>query len=342
MSPDLLIKLIAVPVMLWLVHNVTAAKTDQSLSELAVSVQYEALRDVAETTYAESFYSGEKSEEGLEADAFGVTGYAAPVSYFDYASAEDSAREQLLAQLADGEGNDLSILDTSFTEGIDGYGEVLIAGGALIEEDGSFFENALWGEAGAGGGSYFSGLSGFGNLTGENAIASSSSCQPYSRIQKIQASLMTSEQSNSASNSMGGKTDGNNKLVDPNNLDEPSLLKDAQTSDLGVSELISAVTTAQQAPTVETEIANTSTSDECFIAQVKTVFNSELVAIAPVKQMPNLTYYNYFFSTTEAKANIEDGSASYFLFNKSEPSEAKTEKRKQRFQTAREGRWSAY
>jgi hypothetical protein len=342
MSPDLLAKLIAIPVMLSFVHLLTAAQTDQSLDQLAVSVQYEALRDVAGTTYEESFYNADKSEEGLEANAFDVTGYATPVNYFDYTSAEDSAKEQLLAQIAEGQGNDLSILDMSFSEGINGYIDVLVAGGSLIEEDGSFFENALWGEAGGNGGNYFSGLSNFDGLTGKNTMASSS-CQPYAQIQKIQARLK-SEQTDSALNSMGGETDKNKKLVEQNNLSTPSLSKDAQALDLGVSELIDAVTTAQQSSDVKMAIAKMPNLDECFIAQVKTVFNSEEVTIAPVKQMPNLAYYNYFFSTTETKANIEDGSASYFLFRRSEVSDAKIEERKQRFESARENisKWNAF
>jgi hypothetical protein len=332
----------AIPLMLSLAHSLTAAEKDQSLDQLAVSVQYEALRDVAGTTYEESFYNADKSEEGLEANTFDVSGYTAPVSYFDYTSAEALAKEQLLAQLADGQGNNLSIIDTSFTDGIEGYAEVLISGGALIEEDGSFFENALWGETGGIDNNYFSGLSGFEDWTGRNTMASSS-CQPYAQIQKIQARLK-SGQSYSALNSTHGKTNKNNRLVNPNDPNNPSLAQNTQTPDLAVTELLSAVTTAQQSSGVETAIAKAPNLNECFIAQVKTVFNAEQMAIAPVKQMPNLTYYNYFFSTTETKANIENGSASYFLFRKSKPSDDQTEKRQQLFQAARQSvsKWSTF
>ena len=341
MSPDLLLKLIAIPVALSLVYSMTAAETDQSLSQLAVSVQYEALRDVAGTTYEESFYSADKSEEGLEANINDVSGYSTRVSYFDYAEGADLAREQLIAQLAGDSDNALSILDTSFTEGIDGYIDVLIAGGTLIEEDGSFFENALWGEAGVSAGSYFSGLLGF-NSTGDNVTTAY--CQPYSQIQKIQARLKTEKSNRSTLSSINKENDVNKKLVDPKNLNPLSPLNSDQSSELEVADLVDAVATAQQSPSVETAIAETDALDECFIAQTKAVFDLEQIAITPIKQMPNLAYYNYFYSTTEDKVNIEDGSASFFLFRNTKPSPEDIERRERLYQTARQtvSKWNVF
>ncbi|MEB3160868.1 MAG: hypothetical protein VKL20_05360 [Synechocystis sp.] len=341
MSPDLLLKLIAIPAMLYLVNLITGAKADQSLSELAVSVQYEALRDVAGTTYEESFYSADQSEEGLEANINDGAGYATRVSYFDYADGIDLARERLIAQLAD-DSSSFSILDASFTEGIDGYIDVLIAGGTLIEEDGSFFENALWGEAGTGAGSYFSGLSGF-NLTG-GAETTSSTCRPYDQIQKVQSRLKAQRSNLSELNPLEKGSDINQKLVDPDNLNPLSSSEQTQSPELDMADLVDAVATAQQSSGTEMAIAKTDGLNECFIAKAKTVFDAEQIAIAPIKQMPNLAYYDYFYSTTKNKVNIEDGSASFFLFRNTEPSPEDVERRRQLYQTARQqvSKWNAF
>lgn len=346
MSLDLLVKLTAIPLMLWLVHNVTASKTDQSLSELAVSVQYEALRDVAGTTYEESFYNADKSEEGLESNANDSSGYATRVSYFDYVAGEELAREQLLSQLSDAEANDLSIIDVSFSEGIEGYIDVLVAGGALIEEDGTFFENALWGRAGGDAGSYFSGLSGFGEVA-DGGKTARAGCKPYAQIQKLQSQL-AAEQAPGVLGAKGETGQAQDKLVD---LDAPLGTRGgtppspgSQDADLGVTELLNAVDALGRPVTATPAIAAAAPLDKCFIAQAGTVFDFQQAAIAPTKQMPNLAYYDYFFSTTETKANIEDGSANFFLFRKTEPSPEQTEKRRQLFESARQqvSKWNAF
>jgi len=340
MSPDLLLKLVAIPVMLLVVHSVTASDTDQSLSQLAVSVQYEALRDVAGTTYEESFYSTKKSEEGLAANLNRDSNYATSVSYFDYVAGEDRAKEQLLARLADG--SDSSILNMTLGGGIEGYTDVLVAGGTLIEEDGTFFENALWGDAGASG-SYFSGLGDLSNKGGGATAA----CKPYAQIQKVQSQLTASEQSTAMGGSLAGDTKAKDKLIDPNvakNFGKVSSSKGSPSSDLSVLELINVVDSVQQPLKAEMAIAETANLDQCFIAQAKIVFDLGQVAIAPIKQMPNLAYYNYFFSTTEAKVNLEDGSANFFLFRDTETSPEKAEKRKQLIQAARGEikKWNAF
>ncbi|MFM1843020.1 MAG: hypothetical protein RLZZ490_1760 [Cyanobacteriota bacterium] len=341
MSADLLLKLITIPAMLYFVNFVTGAKTDQSLSKLAVSVQYEALRDVAGTTYEESFYSPERSEEGLESDANNESGYATRVSYFDYVDGVDLAKEQLIARLSEGNNNALSILDTSFTEGIDGYIDVLVADGMLIEEDGSFFENALWGETGVSA-ENFSGLSGFDVAGGMDT--GSAACKPYAEIQKIQSRLKAEDSTLSQLDSMDKGSKISKRLVDPDNVNPMSPSPQSQSPELDMADLVNIVTTAQQSPDVATAIAKTEALDDCFIAQAKTVFNSEQTAIIPIKQMPNLAYYDYFYSTPNNKVNIEDGSASFFLFRKSESSPEDIERRRQIYQTARQqvSKWNAF
>lgn len=337
MSLDLFVKLITIPLMLVLVHNITAAKTDQSLDQLAVSVQYEALRDVAGTTYEESFYDPSKeSEDGLEANGNDGLAYAMPTSYFDYAGAEDLAREQLLSQLDENANNDLSILDTNFTENIDGYINVLIAGGRYIEEDGSFFENALWGDSAASDGSYFSGLSGFGELKQSNADSGPLRCRPYASIQRAQSQLKAAL---SDTDQFGNGTASNtkDKLIDPAKIDN---VQSVPMQNVEVRDLVGAVYTAQQSL-----VANAADSalDQCFIAQAKTVIDQDGIAFAPVKQMPNLAYYNYFFSNTDKTIDISADSSKFFLFRKDETVN-NSEKRDQLMKTAREniGKWNAF
>jgi hypothetical protein len=344
MSPDLLIKLIVIPVAApVIIYTLVASEPNQSAQKIDVSAQYNAGRGVTGSTNGNSLYNADRSEAGLRANANQSSKRASRVSYFDYLPALDLGKGSLLSRLAEGKGHKLSIVGTSLDQGLDGYTDETIAGGTLAEDSREGGENTAGKDPGTKDGGYFSGLSGLDNFTDHGQVASLS-CQPYAQIQATQSRSKSEQSNNSALGFRGEGLETSKKLVDSQNFNTLSPLNQTQSSELNVADLVDAVTIAKQPPNLKGAIAKTGALNDCFILQAKTVLDLKQLAIAPIKQMPNLAYHNYLYSATESPTNIGDESARFFLFRQTESSPEDIEKRQRLYQIARQSvsKWNAF
>jgi hypothetical protein len=233
MSLDLLVKIIVLPASLYWVHVITATQTHQSLSPWAVSVQYEAIRNLGgQTSAADVSFPVRPSEEGLEVNILHAAGKVTVVGDCDFARAVSFSPGQSLALL-------------------------------------------------------------------------------------------------------GPHPDGVNPLT---------LLGESPHANRYAFPSLTAVTNPQIFPNQDKAIAPNLRLDNCFMARSKMALGLDDSAIKPIRQMPNLAYYDYASSTDQTMVNIEDDSATFFLFRETQLTAEKAEKRQQIMQSARKNinQWNAF
>ncbi len=302
-------------------HLIAGTEKDQSLSELATSVQYQALRNVADTEYQRSEFNS--SEDGLEASNFELGGgnYQAPIVYFDVAGigGEDGLRAQMfLAKLEESRRLGFSIIDDSIALGIEGYEEVLIRGGEAIEEDGTFFEQALWSDEFKGD-TFAPGLAGLvagnlGNIAGGECVNPTGSVVIAAAASGRQPGISDSDtiQSEIGTSRLGSR------LVDPNQ-DVAQQVGDDNVSPVLAAEseeLVKTVTNAKLSLAEVYDIGLSQPIDQCFIVRASSTLEIN-TAFSPVKSLPNLEYHDFFFASKEeseaAAIALNDESANYFF-----------------------------